>query len=242
MDYTATWPNGILTPFGLVSRQDSGGRYFNGWRSFKEDVAQWLPRRHQQRKLQQRRGHPQKGRLQRERPRRSVEVVLDTNNPEMPAQPDMACTSTAGALYTSPNEALKGVQESYHYWTGKLTDTSLQLSYALLASNWAVFGSVNGILNSFWSKLSIASVIVGLVINVAGAKIIGELALDRINYAEADSSRWKAEFDKNCGKRDPWPFTGRIETMACAMREARLWLPLAAGVFFLVALVTHWAA
>jgi hypothetical protein len=82
----------------------------------------------------------------------------------------VATISTTDSLYKSAHEALKVVHDDYLYWTGKLTDTSLQLGYAIIAANWAVFGSVDKILKNPWSKLSVALVIIGLDLSVAGAK------------------------------------------------------------------------
>lgn len=68
----------------------------------------------------------------------------------------LVATSTNDVLYQNPNDALKAVREDYLYWTGKLTDTSWQLSYAIIAANWAVFGSVDKLLGNLWSKLSVS--------------------------------------------------------------------------------------
>lgn len=149
----------------------------------------------------------------------------------------VATISTTESLYKSVHEALQAVCDDYLYWTGKLTDTSLQLAYAIIAANWAVFGSVDKILKNPWSKLSVALVVIGLGLSVAGAKWMGELHRSRIDYAETDAVRWNAEFQETASKRDPWPFTGAIESLGRAMREARTWLPLAAGRLFLIALL-----
>ena len=142
-------------------------------------------------------------------------------------------------LYASPSEALKTVRDEYLYWTGKLTDTSLQLSYAVIGANWAAFGSVNGILASLWSKLSVGIVIFALGLNVGGAKWMGESLRKRIDYAESDGSRWKGEFDDNVGKLSHWPFTEGSDSLGRVMREAKTWLPLIAGIFFIVALASR---
>jgi hypothetical protein len=125
------------------------------------------------------------------------------------------------------------------YWTGKLTDTSLQLSFAIIAANWAVFGSVAGVLASFWSKLSIALVIVALGFSLAAAKWMGELLRSRVGYAESDLSRWASEFKATSGKCDPWPFTSAIDSLGWGMRATKTWLPLIAGISFLIALIRH---
>ena len=70
---------------------------------------------------------------------------------------------TAGALglvnvlYKDPNAAATAVKESYDYWTGKLTESSFALSLAVIGANWAVFGSVDRVLNNIWSELSICN-------------------------------------------------------------------------------------
>lgn len=61
-------------------------------------------------------------------------------------------------LYTTSSDAPKAVRDDYHYWTGKLTDSSFQLSLAVIAANWPVFSSASGILCNWWAKLSIALV------------------------------------------------------------------------------------
>jgi hypothetical protein len=145
----------------------------------------------------------------------------------------------SGVLFLSANDAVKAVHDDYLYWTGRLTDTSLQLSYGVIAANWAAFGSVQGILGSFWSKVSVALVVIGLSLSVAGAKWMGELHGKRVDYA-ADALRWEAEFRANTGKPGPWPFTRQIELSGTLLRSARSWLSLAAGLSFLIALLARW--
>ena len=140
-------------------------------------------------------------------------------------------------LYAQGPEALKAVRDDYLYWTGKLTETSVQLSYAVLGANWAVFGSVDGILAHFWSKVSVFLIVLSLALSVLGAKVMGEKHLERINYAEADTERWNAEFTATASKQDPWPFTPAIESLGRWMRRGKTWLPLTAGAAFLLALL-----
>jgi len=45
-------------------------------------------------------------------------------------------------LYASASDGLKQVRDDFLYWTGRLTDSSFQLSFALIAGNWAAFGSL----------------------------------------------------------------------------------------------------
>lgn len=159
-------------------------------------------------------------------------------DPEPPVKNEVVTLS--GVLFLSANDAVKAVHDDYLYWTGRLTDTSLQLSYGVIAANWAAFGSVQGILGSFWSKVSVALVVIGLSLSVAGAKWMGELHGKRLDYASADALRWEAEFRANTGKPGPWPFTRQIELSGTLLRSARSWLSLAAGLSFLIALLARW--
>lgn len=167
---------------------------------------------------------------------------MDTRLPESPpVQPyhPAPVVPSSSCLFESPKDALQAVRVDFLYWTGWLTDTSFQLSCAVIAANWAVFGSADKLLTSFWSNLSVGIVFVSLGLNVLGGKWLGELHRARIEYAETNAERWRDEFQKTAGKRDPWPFTGKIENVARASREAKTWLPILAGLSFLVALLSR---
>lgn len=144
-------------------------------------------------------------------------------------------------LYKNPAEALKKVSSEFEYWSGKLTETSLQMSYALIAANWIVFGSLNGILASTWAKVSLLMVIVGLAVNVIGAWRLSESLRNRVGYGEADSERWAAEFKKAMGKRVPWPFTESIESTGKWMRRIKAISVLVAGLLLIIgATINAW--
>jgi hypothetical protein len=155
---------------------------------------------------------------------------LDTNT----RRPDGVPT---GFPFESHDAALQAVRDSYDYWTGELTHMSLQLSYAIIAANWAVFGSVDQLLGNFWSRLSIGLVILQLGLTAVGTKLMGEMLCERIRYAEKNYSRWQSEFDTNAIKPNPWPWTKEIELLAKGMREVKIWLPVVAGGLFIVALI-----
>lgn len=140
------------------------------------------------------------------------------------------------ALYAGPAEGLKAVRNDFLYWTRRLTDTSFELSLALIGANWAAFGSVQKILTNGWARASLGLVIVSLALSLFGAKVMGELHRRRINYATGNSKRWEEEAAAALGRTDPWPFTKGIERLGRCLREAKTWLPLLAGALFLVAL------
>jgi hypothetical protein len=142
----------------------------------------------------------------------------------------------ATGLYDSPQAALKLLQDDYLYWTGKLTESSFALSLAVIGANWAVFGSVDKVLNNIWAEMSIAVVILSLVISLIGYWSLGGLLRKRIVYAEQNAARWHEEFTENFGKSTPWPATKWIESLATGFRFLKTFLPVIGGVLFLIAL------
>lgn len=164
--------------------------------------------------------------------------------PAAASPPPVVLPPAAGAdvsplpvTYESPSEALEAVRSDFLYWSEKLTDTSLQLSFAVIAANWAVFGSVDRVLGNAWAKYSLFLVLLSLGISLAGSKLMSEMHRSRYEHAEGDPERWKKEFRDVMGKRDPWPFTHGIEFLGRVLRECKTWLPLAGGLLFLIALV-----
>jgi hypothetical protein len=140
-------------------------------------------------------------------------------------------------LYKDPEEALKFVTSEFRYWSGRLTDTSLQMCYALIAANWLVFGSLNGILQSMWAKVSLLMALLALTANVIGAWMLTEDMRKRIDYGEENSQRWAAEFNAAAGTKDPWPFTQRIVDIGIWTRRIKAGFTLAGGLSWVIGTV-----
>jgi hypothetical protein len=79
---------------------------------------------------------------------------MDANPQVGPHSPPVEALQRTEALYETPAAGARALVDAYQYWTGKLTDTSLQMSYAVIAANWAAFGSIDLILKNWWSKAS----------------------------------------------------------------------------------------
>jgi hypothetical protein len=150
--------------------------------------------------------------------------------PPQPPPPPPA----APGLYKTPEEALIKVSSEFEYWTGKLTETSLQMCYALIGANWVIFGSVNGILGSRWAKASIVLVLLALASNVIGAWFLSGMLRTRIGYGEGHTKEWANEFRDAAGKNVAWPFTDAIETTGRWMRWIKAGFTLVSG-FCLIA-------
>jgi hypothetical protein len=139
-------------------------------------------------------------------------------------------------VYEKASDGLKAVREDYHYWTEMLTKRSLELSVALIAANWAVFGSVERVLQNAWSKLSIIVLILGVAIGLFGAWRMGEMHRLLWTKAENDPEWWQREYEAAAGTNKTWPFTSQIESFGDTLRKIKLAAPLLGGLLFIVAL------
>lgn len=157
--------------------------------------------------------------------------------PQSNAAGPPAPVGNARSLYPTPAEATKAIQERYVYWTGKLNDVSLQLSFAVIAANWAVFKTTDGAIQNRWSKTSIAIAIVGIGANLLATWWIGNKLGDQVTYAESDLIRWESEYLSNTGRETAWPFTQKIVAVAKFVRFIRISIPIAAGCVLLIGLL-----
>ena len=153
------------------------------------------------------------------------------------AQQEAAKVDGYKSSYATPVEALKVVKEDFAYWTGNITDISFKLSFAVIACNWAVFGSWNKINDNDLSKWSIAVVLLCLVISLIGAYLLGKMLRNRYYYAEKDIGRWEKEFLTQREPMDPWPETTEIELLSIGLRGCKVILPLLGGVLFILAIL-----
>jgi hypothetical protein len=173
---------------------------------------------------------------------RTTSASTFVTSPTQPAaragQPATAHVQPTTGLYGSPEEAVKSLKDDYSYWTGKLTESSFALSLAVIAANWAVFGSVDKIRDNVWAELSIAFVILSLGMSLIGNGWLGHLLRRRIEYAEKNQARWQKEY-QNATKSRYWPSTEKIDRLAERFRSAKIVLPVIGGAFFLIALFSQ---
>jgi hypothetical protein len=164
-------------------------------------------------------------------PAQERDTEMDAPDPLKPVSPELP---QRVGLYATPEEALKKVSSEFEYWSGKLTETSLQMCYALIGADWVVFGSVNGILNSGWAKSSLVMVLLALGTNVVGAWMLSESLRRRIAYGEGALSEWATEFEVYRGKDVSWPFTDEIQNTGKYMRWIKAGFTLVSGVLLII--------
>lgn len=137
-------------------------------------------------------------------------------------------------VHETPQKALEKVGSEFDHWSGKLTETSLQMCYGLIGANWVIFTSVNGILLSIWAKLSLLMVMLTLAGNVIGAWWLSESLRKHFEYAESDQVRLAREFTEAAGKRVAWPFTDWHEHAGIWMRRMKGLLPILGAAFLII--------
>lgn len=139
--------------------------------------------------------------------------------------------------YANPAEGLQAVGRWFDAWSRALSDRSVQLAYALVAANWAIFGSRDEIMNSSLAKLSISFALLFLALNLVISRVLVERLRSRFVFAESHPRKWEEEFMNSIGESTPWPSTRAIDRLARTLREVRTWVPLTSGLFFLIAVL-----
>jgi hypothetical protein len=163
---------------------------------------------------------------------------MSTKNQPPHEHPTHLTTHPRAGLYASPEDALKKVDSEFEYWTGRLTDTSLQMCYALIGANWVIFGSVDGILKNNWAKTSLVLVLLALASSVIGSWVLSESLCKRIAYAESNVERWRNEFENSIEQDNAWPFTDSMQNMGFYMRWVKAGFTLASGFCLIVGALT----
>lgn len=153
-----------------------------------------------------------------------------------PSSPELSKSElpSNGGVHESPRKALEKVGSEFEYWSGKLTETSLQMCYALIGANWVVFGSVGKILQNNWAKMSLLMVMLTLACNIVASWSLTESLRKRFEWAEGHSREWDRDFENAKGVRTPFPFTGFRENMGFCVRQIKGLFPLIAAILLVI--------
>ncbi len=140
------------------------------------------------------------------------------------------------ARFKSIDDPFKEVNEYYKVWTGMLTNRSIELSFAIIAANWAVHGNANAILSNGWSKSSIIIILLFFGVNLIVSYIIGELLRIRCSDAASNRAKWEKEYQDEMIRPPYWPFTKSITYLGLFLRVLKLLAPSIASICFLLSL------
>jgi hypothetical protein len=137
--------------------------------------------------------------------------------------------------YSNGDEALKAVEADFQYWSGKLTESSFQLCIGIVAANWAVYHTVDNLRAEPCAVWSIGLVVIALGLSLVVAKRMSEAHREQCEFAEKNKTDWDNAC-KSSHTPPEWPFTAEIENIGWVARELKTWLPVLAGVLFLISL------
>ena len=149
----------------------------------------------------------------------------------------MATNKPPRTTYRDAAEALSTLGADYTYWSQRLTDSSWQMCLAVIAGNWAYYGSIEAIMNSWWALASLAVIFLSLSIALLFSFIMSEVHRSAFYQAEADWGAWQQRFGNYCNSkhsRDPFPATRVIDRIGFFTRIAKTFLPLIAGFKLIV--------
>jgi len=133
-------------------------------------------------------------------------------------------------------EASKELFDGFNEWCSALSSHSLQAAYAIIAANWAAYGNANAILNNTFAKLSMATTIAFLGLNLLGTKWMALLYEKRCEYANQNKERWEKEFEDVVAISSSWPYTKLIEGLGFWLRLLKTCVPVIAGGLFILSL------
>jgi hypothetical protein len=139
--------------------------------------------------------------------------------------------------YESAAEALKDLEDTYNYWSGKITESSTAFALGLIAANWAVYGS-KGLKELLCPRLSVFCALLLLLTGLLIAQAMTSEHDLLHQKAENDPASWEAQYvQAKTNKDDPWPYSKKVERLGLWGRRLKVWLPIAGAVFFLISFV-----
>lgn len=141
------------------------------------------------------------------------------------------------ATYSNSAEALATLGRDYNYWSQKLTDSSWQMCLAVIAGNWAYYGSVTAVMKSAWALASLAVIFISLAAALLFSFIMSEIHRSAFYVAESDWNAWEQRFERYRNAietRDPFPATKIIDRLGKSTRVIKAFLPLIAGALLVV--------
>jgi hypothetical protein len=160
-----------------------------------------------------------------------VEEVKNRNN-----ETDSHQSDPTSRRFSNAGDAVKELFEGFNDWSATVSSYGIQMAYAVIAANWAVYGDAQAIIGNIWAKYSIAIVISFLGLNLFCTWLMTSLYDKRCAYADVDKARWSSEFEREKISPSAWPYTKFIEKLGKFMRLLKVWTPIVGGIVFIIGL------
>lgn len=138
--------------------------------------------------------------------------------------------------FDSAGSASKELYEQWNACSGFLTNRSVELSFGILAANWAVYKEPLLLLSNPLAGFSVGVVVLFLALNLVLTWLMAAQYGTRVDYADEDRARWENEFKAAAEKGSPWPYTTGIETLGRLALWMKVGLPVLAGASFILSM------
>ncbi len=159
---------------------------------------------------------------------RSLPAIFKRRN-RLATQPALPTASADARRFAKAGDGTKDLVEGYNAWTSGLAKHALQVGFALIGANWALYGTQAGILSNGWATSSLFVAIGYLVLQLVLMQLMCILHKRRHDYAEHDRDRWANEYDAAANKKSDWPFTKGIIRLGKLMTWLNVCVPVLSG-------------
>jgi len=136
--------------------------------------------------------------------------------------------------FKDAGEASREVYDNFNTWGTILARHSIEATFAIIAANWAVHGSMQSLRSNNSARWSLIIAIAFLGINLLGSGLMTYRLGKRCDYAGEDKERWGEEFRvAGNNKKSPWPYTCCIECLGSILRFFKTFAPAISAGFFI---------
>jgi hypothetical protein len=149
-------------------------------------------------------------------------------------KPRPPSSDSTSRRFKNAGEAAKEVHTAYNDWTSSLGKHGLQLTFALMAANWALHGTTKSILDDW---LSTASMLIALAYLTAFLSLTYWLVHEHRkchDRTDADKVSWAKEFQESASSKSSWPYTKRCETLGDTLHFLHFAAPVSCGALLVM--------
>lgn len=157
---------------------------------------------------------------------------------ESPLPPPEPAAEEAARRFKSAGNAASELHDHFGNWTAGLGKYGLQVTFALMAANWAVHGSNAALLQNPWAKWSMVTAVAYLALLLLSMGTMVRESWLRREYADRDKARWAREFAATADGPSAWPYSAAMERLGNIMAVLHVLGPLVSGALLLISIFT----
>lgn len=138
--------------------------------------------------------------------------------------------------FKSAAEATSELHDHFGSWTAGLGKYGLQVTFAVMAANWALYGSNAALLQNPWAKWSMVTAVAYLTLLLLSMGYMVWQSWARRQYADTDKARWAREFKATADRPSAWPYSASMEHLGNVMAALHVLGPLLSGTLLLISI------